>query len=289
MKLLVLGANGLLGHAVFYFCLEHSAIDAFGTVRSPQSVALFHQEVRDKIMVDVDVLNQDKLRAVFSECKPDVVINCTGLTKHRKEGQEHLLAVAMNSLLPHQLADLCQNFKARLIHFSTDCVFSGNKGLYKESDFADADDVYGRSKWLGETDYPHAVTLRTSMIGPELNTQYGLLEWFLAQQGHCCGFTKAIFSGLPTLELARIVRDYVIPNESLSGLYHVSAEPIDKYKLLKIIADIYDKQIEISPDEELVIDRSLNGQRFRDATGYCAPDWTQLIKEMHHQHMKRDL
>jgi dTDP-4-dehydrorhamnose reductase len=168
-----------------------------------------------------------------------------------------------------------------LIHISTDCVFSGEKGGYVESDFADARDVYGKSKALGEVDYPHAVTLRTSTIGHELKSEYGLLDWFLSQQGRCKGYTRAIFSGLPTVVFAQVVRDVVIPHEKLSGLYHVAAKSINKFDLLNLIADVYGKDIEIVPDEKLVIDRSLDANRFRLATGYVAPEWSDLIKWMH--------
>jgi dTDP-4-dehydrorhamnose reductase len=169
---------------------------------------------------------------------------------------------------------------ARLVHMSTDCVFSGSKGNYRESDPSDAKDLYGRSKYLGEVAYPNAITLRTSIIGHELQSAHGLVGWFLAQQGQCNGFTRAIFSGLPTVALAQVVRDVVIPRPGLFGVYHVAAQPISKYDLLKLVADVYGKTIEITPSEKLVIDRSLNADRFRDATGYQVPGWPELIKLM---------
>jgi dTDP-4-dehydrorhamnose reductase len=167
------------------------------------------------------------------------------------------------------------------VHISTDCVFSGAKGMYVESDFPDADDLYGRSKYLGEVDYPHAVTLRTSIIGHELDGARSLLCWFLAQGGSVRGFTKAVFSGLPTVELARVVRDFVLPHPELHGLYHVSAAPINKYDLLKLVAQAYGKSIEITPHDQLVIDRSLDSTRFKAATGYAPPSWPELVRTMH--------
>jgi dTDP-4-dehydrorhamnose reductase len=160
-------------------------------------------------------------------------------------------------------------------------VFSGAKGNYLETDPSDAKDLYGRSKYLGEVDYPHAVTLRTSIVGHELGSAHGLVGWFLAQQGSVRGFTKAIFSGLPTVELARVIHDFVIPNETLRGVYHVSSRAIDKYSLLKLVAEAYGKAIEITPDAKLVIDRSLDSTRFRSAVGYAPPEWDALVAQMH--------
>jgi dTDP-4-dehydrorhamnose reductase len=171
-----------------------------------------------------------------------------------------------------------------LVHVSTDCVFSGAKGHYLETDFPDAYDLYGRSKLLGEVDYPHAITLRTSIIGHELSGNRSLIGWFLAQQGSVKGFARAVFSGLPTVELARVVRDCVLPRPALRGLYHVAAQPINKCDLLKLVAATYGKTIKIVPSEDLVIDRSLNADRFRVATGYVAPPWPDLIQRMFEFH-----
>ena len=164
---------------------------------------------------------------------------------------------------------------------STDCVFSGLKGGYKESDFPDANDLYGRSKFLGEVDYPNAITLRTSIIGHELNGSRSLVDWFLSQSGSVSGYGKAIFSGLPTVEIAKIIRDFVIPNPHLHGVYHVSADPISKYELLKLLAIKYDKSIHIDLDNSVVIDRSLNSNKFRSLTGFKPAHWGKLIDTMH--------
>jgi dTDP-4-dehydrorhamnose reductase len=191
----------------------------------------------------------------------------------------------MNALLPHRLAEYCDLVGARLIHVSTDCVFSGKKGNYREIDTPDATDVYGRTKALGEVGGINTITLRTSTIGHEVGTSFGLLEWFL-QQKECKGYRRAIFSGLPTLEFARVVRDVVIPNRNLNGLYHVGAAPIDKDSLLRLIADVYGTTTTIFADDEVVIDRCLNSDRFSAATGYRAPDWPALIHVMHESRTK---
>jgi dTDP-4-dehydrorhamnose reductase len=227
-------------------------------------------------------LDQVQLVRLLSQIKPDVVINCIGLTKHHKEADDVLLAVPLNTMLPHRLADLCKVASARLIQISTDCIFSGSKGGYLEGDHSDSSDTYGKSKYLGEVvDYSHAITLRTSTIGHELQSSYGLLEWFLGQQSSCTGFNRAIFSGLPNTVFAEIIRDHVIPRHELHGLYHVGAAPIGKYDLLKLIAAQYNKKINIVCDENFAIDRSLNADQFSRATGYRAPSWPELIQSMH--------
>jgi len=279
-KILTLGASGMLGNAVLRLFASDDRFDVFGTIRSPYSVSLFPQEVRSRLIHGTDVESLDGMLRLFDLVRPDVVINCVGLVKQLSEADDPLAAIPINSILPHRLARICAVSGARLIHMSTDCVFSGAKGGYRENDFADAKDLYGRSKLLGEVDYPNAITLRTSIIGHELSGHRSLIGWFLAQEGKVKGFKRAVFSGLPTVELARVVRDYVIPDVGLHGLYHVSAEPINKFDLLTLVAKVYGKQIEIDPDEEVIIDRSLDSVRFREATGYTPSSWAALVNSM---------
>ena len=212
---------------------------------------------------------------------PDVVVNCIGLVKQLAQAEDPLVAIPINALLPHRLARLCDLAGARLIHLSTDCVFDGSRSMYAESDCSDAKDLYGRSKYLGEVNYGNAVTLRTSIIGHELSSAHGLVNWFLSQQGEVKGYTRAIFSGLPTVELARVLRDFVITKSELRGMYHVSAEPISKFELLGLVAQTYGKTIEITPDASVAIDRSLDSSRFRGVTGYAPPSWLNLVRDMH--------
>lgn len=281
MRVLVLGASGMIGSAMFRVLSERQDWSVFGTLRSGDAKRFFPCEAGNNLLTRVDVDKPDEMLRAFSQVHPDVVVNCIGLTKHHKEAEAPLLAIPINALFPHRLAEVCAVGGARLVHVSTDCVFSGRKGAYSEGDEADATDVYGRAKFLGEVNYPHAITLRTSTIGHELQSRYGLLEWFLAQQGRCKGYRNAIFSGLPNTVFAQLVRDLVIPRSDLSGLYHVGASPIGKYDLLRLIADVYGKSIDVDPDEQFMIDRSLNSERFSLATGYVAPTWPELIKSMH--------
>jgi len=281
-KILVLGVTGMLGQAVFRTFAADDTHETWGTLRSGAALRHFPQGSHARLLCGVDVLDQDALVAALGKVKPDVVINCVGLIKQLADAKDPLTALPINAMLPHRLARLCELAGARLIHVSTDCVFSGRKGMYLESDLSDAEDLYGKSKYIGELhDLPHAVTLRTSIIGHELGSSYALVDWFLSQQGEVRGFTNAVFSGLPTVELARVMKDFVVPHPELSGLYHVAAEPIDKFRLLSLVAAQYGKQIGIRPDDALVIDRSLDGSCFAEATGYVAPEWPELIRRMH--------
>lgn len=281
MKILILGASGMLGSAMMRVLSEDPGNTIVGTVRSGGVKRYFDPKIADHLTVGVDVESHDSLVKLFSDVRPDVVINCIGLVKQLSDAKDPLVAIPINSLLPHRLDRLCELVGARLVHISTDCVFSGKTGGYREADPSDAEDLYGRSKYLGEVASPHCITLRTSIIGHELQSAHGLIEWFLSQEVRCRGYTRAIFSGFPTVVLAQIVRDVVIPGKGLSGLYHVASKPIAKYDLLCLAAKTYGKSIEIIPDDSVVVDRSLNAERFQLATGYIAPEWSEMTEIMH--------
>ena len=280
MRVLVLGASGMLGNAVLRLFSQDSGIEAFGTTRSRGSHRYFSEAVQARLVDNVDVENVDALISLFGEVRPEVVINCIGLIKQLSSANDPLAALPINAILPHRLARLCQAVGARLVHVSTDCVFDGAGGNYTEDDRPNAYDLYGRSKLLGEVDYDNAVTLRTSIIGRELGSTHGLIDWFLSQEGSVKGYTQAVFSGLPTVELARVIRDFVLPRPQLRGLYHVSAAPISKYDLLRLVAGAYERPIEIRPDDAVEIDRSLDSSRFRTETGYQPPAWPELVRSM---------
>jgi dTDP-4-dehydrorhamnose reductase len=271
----------MLGNAMFRIFSETSQFDVFGSVRRESARRHFRAEVQAQILSGVDVENQDMLTRVFGMVQPDVVINCVGLVKQLSDVDDPMYTIPINSLLPHRLSALCKVAGARLVHISTDCVFSGAKGGYVETDCPDAKDLYGRSKLLGEVDSPHAFTVRTSIIGHELAGNRSLINWFLSQEGTAKGYSRAIFSGLPTVVLARVIRDVIIPRPDLHGVYHVAAAPISKLDLLQLVAEVYSKQITLVPDETLVIDRSLDAGRFRAATGYAAPAWREMIDAMY--------
>jgi dTDP-4-dehydrorhamnose reductase len=280
-KILILGATGMLGHTLLTGLAERKNYDVHATVRGHgEHAARLGTKHITKIHGSVDADNFDSILRVLGEVKPDIVINCIGIIKQLPIAKDPIVSISINALFPHRLAQACKTVGARMIHFSTDCVFSGSKGNYTEKDPSDADDLYGRSKFLGEVDYPHCVTLRTSIIGHELKGGYGLIDWFLAQEGTIRGFTKAIYTGFPTVEIANIIAQFVIPNKELSGLYQVSSAPISKYDLLRLVAERYGKRIKIEAYDDFHCDRSLDSSRFRKITGYTPPSWPDMIEEM---------
>ncbi len=270
----------MAGSTFLRYLTDSSSCDVVGTVRSLSSLGDIAYEFKDQLINNVDVESDGALIDIFARVMPDVVINCVGVVKQLSSSSDPLVALPLNSLLPHRLASICKVRGARLIHLSTDCVFSGKGGLYTEDDVPDAQDLYGVSKRLGEVNYPHTVTLRTSIIGHELNGSRSLVDWFLAQEGCVNGFDQAIYSGLPTVEIARIIRDYVLPNDDLRGLYHVSADPITKYELLNLVAKTYEKTIQVKRSSDVKIDRSLDSSKFKSATGFSSESWPEMIKRM---------
>lgn len=286
-KVLILGGTGMLGHVLFRQLSRQAEYDVHATVRNYSEAArYFSPELVKKIRTDsVDADNFDTIIRALASIQPDIVINCIGLIKQLPLSTDPLSAITVNAYLPHRISLICRAAHARMIHVSTDCVYNGKKGMYTEADIADAEDLYGRTKYLGEVNYPHCVTLRTSIIGHELKGKHGLIEWFLAQDRGIKGYTKAIFSGFPTIELANIIRDHVLPKQELQGTYHVSSNPISKYKLLVMVAEQYGKSIDIQPSEDFVQDRSLDSTLFRQKTGYKPPLWPELIKRMHEDYV----
>jgi len=275
----------MLGSAMFKVLSKNKLLHVVASLRDNKKTGFFDESLRANLITGVDVLDQDSLAKVLADTRPNVVINCVGLIKQLGNAKDPLVALPLNAMFPHRLARLCGLLGARVVHISTDCVFDGKKGSYLESDLSNAEDLYGKSKYMGELhDYPHAITLRTSIIGHELDSRHSLVDWFLSQEGEVKGFSKAIFSGLPTVELARVVEHYVLPKPELHGLYHVAAEPISKLDLLTLVAREYGKNIRIVADAQLVIDRSLNGVRFKEASGYTAPAWPELISLMKKSH-----
>jgi dTDP-4-dehydrorhamnose reductase len=281
-RVLVLGATGMLGHALFFHLSGRPGFTVFATVRGTRDLdRWFPQDLLRRIRGGVDAERLDTVVHALEEIRPDVVVNCVGVIKQSPLAKDPIATITVNALFPHLLARACGEAGVRVIHIGTDCVFSGAKGNYRESDLPDATDLYGRTKLLGEVDSRHCVTLRTSIIGHELSGRHGLIEWFLAQEGSVRGFAGAVFSGFPTVELAGIVADRVIPNAGLAGLYHVSSAPVSKYDLLRLVGEQYVKEIRIERDEAFACDRSLDSTRFREATGYRPPPWPDMVSRMH--------
>jgi dTDP-4-dehydrorhamnose reductase len=279
VRILILGGDGMLGHQMLKSL--RPGHDVRVTLRQPlasyQGLNLFDA---GNAYTGIDVRHWDDVVGVAADFDPDVIVNAIGLVKQRPIAHESIPSLEINSLLPHRLARLCKAIDARLIHISTDCVFTGATGKYVESDPSDATDLYGKTKFLGEVSERPALTLRTSIIGPELIRKSGLLEWFLAQQGTVKGFRGAIYSGFTTMEIGRIIERILTRFPDAHGLYHVSSEPIAKYDLLLLLRKHFHRDLEIVPDDALQCDRSLNSDRFRRDFGYAPPSWEAMCQEL---------
>jgi len=281
MRVLVIGGNGMLGHKVFQ--VFEDRFETFATFRTRDGPWMRLPMYRDssRLLGGVDALHLQTVESALGAVNPDIVVNCVGVIKQSAASEDPLQTIAVNALFPHLLAELCRRTGTRLVHVSTDCVFSGKKGNYVEADITDAEDLYGRTKALGEVGGAGCLTLRTSIIGRDFMKNAGLLDWFLSNQGGSVkGYNRAIFTGFPTVVFARIVRDTVENHRDLSGLYHVASLPISKLELLEKIRDALNIDIQIELVDSPSIDRSLNAGRFRDATGFQSPSWDALIEEM---------
>jgi dTDP-4-dehydrorhamnose reductase len=279
MRLLVFGGTGMLGHQLWETC--RTRLDAQFTVRSSELRGTAEAVLDpDRAVPGVRAEDPASIGRALDETRPAVAVNCIGVVK-QVAGDDNLVeTIRANALFPHQLAAACRERGVRLIQVSTDCVFSGREGPYAEDRDPDPLDVYGRSKLLGEVAGPGALTLRTSMIGRELETTNGLLEWFLSQEGPVRGFTRAVFSGPTTQVLSRLIADLVERKEPLEGLWHVGAEPIAKHDLLLLIRVAFDLDVEVESDDSVTIDRSLDSTRLRDAIGWSPPNWPEMIAEL---------
>ena len=280
MRILILGGDGMLGHRIFRHLRPRHDV---GVTLRQDLVAYRDYGLFDghSAYAGIDVRQFDRLVEVVADFAPDAIVNCVGIVKQRSEAKDYLASLEINALLPHRLALVARTAKVRLVHISTDCVFSGRRGNYREDDPADPDDLYGRSKLLGEISAPHCVTLRTSMIGPELARKSGLLEWFLSRRGNTVkGFTHAIYSGFTTAEMSRIIERILVSEPAVEGLYQVSSAPISKYDLLCKINAALGLGVRIIPDAAFKCDRSLDSRRFREALGYTPPSWDEMVAEL---------
>ncbi len=278
MKVLVLGGDGMLGHQVVQRL--SSSHDVVATVRKPMTPAIATALAGCRIITGFDVRDPDAPLTLLLAERPEAVVNAVGIVKQRAAAEDPLESISVNSLFPHRLAKACRLADTRLIHISTDCVFSGEKGDYTEADNPDPVDLYGRTKLLGEVSGQGCLTIRTSMIGLELARHSSLIEWFLRQQGGVHGYTRSRWSGLTTAELARVIDKVITDHRELDGLWHVSGQAISKYTLLADLALLLGRHLTVAPDESVVVNRSLNSDRFRAAVAYDPPSWEQMLKEL---------
>lgn len=280
MKILVLGGSGMLGHQVAHH-LEQRHEVAITLRGSPRSYADLDLPCPESRFHGVDATDRDALLGVLGEFRPEAVVNCVGIIKQRAAASEEILSLEVNSLLPHRLAQVCQLAGIRLVHFSTDCIYRGDAGPYGPDHPSDCLDLYGRTKFLGEVGGPGCLTLRSSIIGLELRQKASLVEWFLAQEGTIRGFRGALYSGITTAEMARLVERCLVDWPELDGVWTVASEAISKYDLLTRFQELLGKDdVVIEPDEDFLCDRRLDGSAFTERTGYRAPSWDALLAEL---------
>ena len=258
--------------------------DAIGVLRRSElgALSLIPGIALNNSLLGIESLDISKLTKIIHDTRPDVVLNCIGIVKQLKDSKDHVKSISLNALFPHQLAKICADNNIRMIQFSSDCVFDGIKGNYSENDTANADDLYGMSKSLGEVDYlKNVVTMRTSSIGREVFPHGGLLEWFFSNRNKkIIGYKKAIYTGFPTKRLANIISDFILPNPDVSGIVHVAGTKIDKWSLLNLLKDHFQIDIEIAVDDKFIMDRSLNHNKFSSLTGFTAPSWQEMMKDL---------
>ena len=269
----------MMGHQLIESLRSSFAISATYRLGSNQYGAISSYQPA-KCFYDVDARQFGSVEAAILKERPDAIVNAIGIVKQRADAKDAIASIEVNALFPHKLSNLASNLAARLIHISTDCVFSGQRGMYWEDDSPDARDLYGLSKLLGESATGGALTLRTGIIGLELARKRSLIEWFLMQRESVKGYRQVIYSGITTLEMSRVIAKILIDHPQANGLYHVSSDPIDKYSLLSMLAHRLEKDLDIKPDDEFVSDKSLNSDRFRKEFNYSPPSWSEMIDEL---------
>ena len=279
-EVLIIGINGMLGNSLFKYFTERTDLKTFGLIRNKKRLNKSYKYFSSNKIYQINYMDYDQLKKILIDLSPKIIINCIGIVKQNPLSNNVLLSIQVNSLFPHILYKYSSKIHARLINFSTDCIFSGLKGNYKENDFADAQDLYGRTKFLGEISDSRAITLRTSFIGQEVSTNRALLNWFLSKSGTIKGYKNAIYSGLTTLEIGKVIHKFIIPNENIEGLYHLSSKKIDKFTLLSILKEQYKRTLTIEEDYNFKIDRSLDSEKFKKETGYQPLEWSKAVKEM---------
>ena len=280
MKILIFGATGMLGNTLVKYLISKNNLDVEFTVRNKSRQKLCKEIFNKDARYFVDANEPSSILEAIENFKPNFCINCLGIIKQKEEAKNYIKSIQINSLIPHLIADYCKRYNSQLIHISTDCIFSGKKGNYLDTDAPDPIDLYGRSKLLGEVSNSNATTIRTSIIGPEISSKNGLFEWFRNQEGLIYGYKNAWFSGFTTIELSIIIYKLIIKGKIKNDIYNLSSHPINKYELLRLINKVYGLNKEIIEDDSVEIDRTLNCDKFSRETGFIKDKWENMIIRM---------
>lgn len=282
-SIVVLGCSGMLGHKLMQTISESTDYHVYGTVRSMTSnrVTQIPRNKNTTVVSDIHADNLAPLKKLLAETHPVAIVNCIGIVKQLPEGSQPIPSIKINSLLPHQLAEMSREVGSRFFHFSTDCVYSGTKGFYSETDATDPQDLYGKSKAIGEVGGPGCFTIRSSIIGPELDSHLGLFEWFCLQRGKKVkGYRKALYTGFTTTAMSRILLMLIEKFPEMSGVWNVASDPISKYEILCKINKILNLGITVEEDQSYAMNRTLDGSKFKNATGFSSPSWDEMLTQL---------
>ena len=282
MKILIIGLSGMMGHRLFTYLQEQNCYDLYSTTTTNFKIKYPNFKIFNKKKIfylkEQDISFFEK---IFSNVKPDIVINCSAILKESLFHENPVKYIEINSIYPHKISLLSKKYNFRFIHFSTDIVYGDVNGLSSENSNININSIYATTKFLGEVTYNDSLSIRTSIIGHQLRGNSGFLEWFLNTDNKVVnGFSKVIYSGFTTNEMSKVFHNYIIPNNNLSGIINISSNPISKYELLQIIKTYYKIESEIINDKSIFSNRSLNSSSFREKTGYSPPSWDMMIKEM---------
>ena len=270
----------MLGHMLVRVLSEHHQV--IGTTSSKYDSKSPLARILDKAnwIDQVDVRNWQTVESAINHSKPNVLINCVGVIKQKMDSGNIMDAILINSLVPHQLAATCEKLDIRFIHFSTDCVFEGTPGIKYTSYTPNATDLYGTTKRLGEVNYAPAITLRTGFVGRQLSGAEGLFEWVLSQKGKAVsGYQNAIYSGLTTMALSRVIQQVIEVQPTLSGLYQVASNRINKFDLITQLNESLQLDLSIAKNTEFMCDRSMDGTEFTNSTNIQIPSWEEMLTE----------
>ena len=267
----------MLGHTLIKYLISKNNLDVEFSVRNKSRQKLCKEIFNKEAKYFVDANEPSSILKAIEIYKPNFCINCLGIIKQKEDAKNYIKSIQINSLIPHLISDYCKRYDSQLIHISTDCIFSGKKGNYLDSDTPDPIDLYGRSKLLGEVSNSNAITIRTSIIGPEISSANGLFEWFRNKEGIIYGYQNAWFSGFTTIELSRIIYKFIIQGKIKNDIYNLSSYAINKYELLKLINKVYVLNKKIIADNSVVIDRTLNCDKFSRETGFIQDKWENMI------------
>lgn len=279
MRILVLGGTGLIGNRLTRQLRQNADVYASTRTSLVEMPMLENILEPNKWIFGLDATDFQFLESEIKRLKPDVIVNCLGVVKHQINPKNAEATILLNSVLPWRLSGIAEKYDFKLIHLSTDCVFSGETGNYKESSSPDAVDLYGRSKILGELNNAHVLTIRTSFVGREIKTFANLFEWVQrCQTTRITGYKRAIYSGLTTQAISEVIEKLIFDFSALTGLWHVSSEPISKYDLICMLNNSLNLKLDIESSEEFFCDRSLDSTAFASKTSLAIPNWITMVE-----------